>query len=71
MKLAAFLAGCLISAPLCALEKKGPVITLTEQENALCDADGPCVVAPIGVLERLYAKAYAEGATSCHGRDRL
>ena len=74
MKLAAvFLAGCLVSAPLCALEQVGNVFTLTDQENAAC-AEG-CVLVPrailVGVLRQKMRESYEEGVKACHGRDQL
>jgi hypothetical protein len=75
LRLAFFLAGCLASAPLCALEKEGPVITLTDEEDALCEDGGGCIVAPKDELYKAFevvrTKAYEEGMNACHGRDRL
>jgi hypothetical protein len=69
MKLIAFLAGCLIAAPLCALEKVGPVITLDAEEEATCEMNGGCLVVPRAKLEEAVqayaARAYAAGRASC------
>ena len=73
MKLVAFLAGCLVSAPLCALEQVGNVFTLTDAENAAC-ADG-CSLIPNeilkSVLRQKMRESYEDGMTACQGRNRL
>lgn len=71
MKLAAFLAGCLISAPLCAVEKVGLNITITEEEDNQCDEGGGCYLVPRAAILEALRDAYKEGMNACHGRDRL
>lgn len=70
-----FLAGCLAVAPLCALEKDGLTITLTDEEDAICEASGGCIVAPLAFVERYVAQkqqeAYEAGKNACNGRNRL
>ena len=70
-----FLAGCLASAPLCALEQDGLVITLTPEEGAACEEGGGCLVIPQAVVEgflmRKMQEAYAEGTKECNGRNQL
>lgn len=70
MKLVAFLAGCLISAPLCAVEKEGLVITITAEEDAACDEGGGCYLAPKSAILEALHDAYQEGLNACHGRNR-
>ena len=55
-----FLAGCLISAPLCALEQKGRVITLTKAEYAECKTDG-CALINLDLFKKELARARAAG----------
>jgi hypothetical protein len=75
MRLITFLAGCLIAAPLCAVEKDGRLITLTEEENKACEEDGPCLVIPLGVVTKIVAdkmvEAYEEGRATCPSRSRI
>lgn len=75
MKLIAFLAGCLISAPLCAVEQEGLTLRLTQEEDDACTEGGGCYLVPKAELHKAlegYAKrAYEAGAKSCQGRDRL
>jgi hypothetical protein len=72
MRLIAFLAGRLIASPLCAVEKDGLVLTLTEEENRNCEDDGPCLVIPMGVLERavgeMRMEAFTAGRATCANR---
>jgi hypothetical protein len=69
MKAIAFLAGCLIASPLCALEQVGPIITLDAEELGACESGGGCIVAPKAKLEAAVeayaARAYAAGKASC------
>jgi hypothetical protein len=69
MKLAAFLAGCLIASPLCAVEKIGPILTLDAEEDEACESGGGCLVIPRAILEQAIeaygARTYAAGRASC------
>ena len=69
MKLVAFFCGMLISAPLCAVEKEGLTITITQEEDAACTEGGGCLLVPRQVLEtaiEAYAqRAYSAGQAKC------
>ena len=69
--LIAFLCSLLVSAPLCAVEKDGLILTLTQEEDTACDEGGGCLVVPRDVLEKA-ADAYAQRAYNLGlGRCRL
>ena len=65
MKLVALLAGCLISAPLCALEQVGNVVTLSDDEMSQCDSGGGCTVAPKELIREMIRGAYITGLHEC------
>ena len=69
MKLLAFLCGCLVAAPLCALEKVGATFVLTPEEDATCEENGGCLVVPRAVLEEAVQehaqRAYLAGLAKC------
>jgi hypothetical protein len=76
MKFAAFLAGCLIAAPLAAYQQTGQLIKLSAEEEAQCAAEGGCFVVTqkqmMDVMMELAADAYkggkAEGQSTCASR---
>ncbi len=52
MKLAMFLAGALIAAPLSALEWQGNSLVFTDAEMQRCHAEGGCIAATMQQLEQ-------------------
>jgi hypothetical protein len=76
MKFAAFLAGCLIAAPLSAYQQTGELIKLSADEVVQCAAEGGCVVVTqkqlMDVMMELASDAYkggkAEGQSTCANR---
>jgi hypothetical protein len=52
MKMATFLAGCLIASPLTAFEQTGRIITMSEEEEQVCEQLGPCLVLPMQLVAR-------------------
>lgn len=66
MKLIAFLCGCLISAPLCAYERKDAnTVILTDDEAQICSGDGDCVLAPRAMLIAALQRAHDAGLHEC------
>jgi hypothetical protein len=64
--LIALLAGCLISAPLCAYERNGNVVTLTPGEAEICDQDDHgCSLAPNSMFINDLKQAYQLGLHEC------
>ena len=70
MKLAALLAGCLIAAPLCAVEQVGLTITLTQEDDEECDAGGGCFLVPRAALEREIARQVKLAVQAAHAECR-
>ena len=72
MNLAVFLAGCLIAAPLCAVEQVGLTITLTQEEDEACDVGGGCFLvsrlALVREIEKQMGRAAAAARLECKGR---
>ena len=64
------LAGALASAPLCALEIRGNIITLTAEELDGCESNGGCLVIPRAVLiryiEQMTGQAYEAGKSDAN-----
>lgn len=64
--LAPLLAGALISAPVAAVE-----ISMTEDEQAMCEREGGCEIVTMQSLRALAARAYSAGMeagkTACRG----
>ena len=59
------LAGCLISAPLCALEQVGNVVILTDDEMRTCQDGEGCAVVPRALLRDVIKGAYLTGLHEC------
>jgi hypothetical protein len=76
MKAVAFLAGCLIAAPLSAYQQTGDTIKLTAEEVTMCETEGGCfVVTQQKVMEAMhelgsdaYKAGKAEGQSTCANR---
>jgi hypothetical protein len=63
--LVVLLAGALISSPLCAVEVKGNIVMLTDEDVMMCEDGGGCGVVTIDALREALQKKYDAGLHDC------